>query len=96
MGFIVDRRGDTGLHVIKQPGEVRTASALHPRRRIVWLQRNDGNFAFAEQYHSVSRHEGDLMAEGWATLPPIGLYASAEIAEAEGRAEMSCWSREET
>jgi hypothetical protein len=84
------------LHVIKQLDEVRHASALHPRRRIVLLQRDDGNFAFAEQYHYVSRHGGDILAEGWATLPPTGIYAAAEIAEAEGRAEMSRWSRDET
>ena len=68
--------------------EVEIASAAHPRRRVVVLMRNDGLFAWAEQYHYVSEYEGEVVAEGWHTLTPEGIHASAEIAAAEGRAAM--------
>ncbi|MGA7326423.1 MAG: hypothetical protein WBX25_18535 [Rhodomicrobium sp.] len=81
------------MKIVKELETVQIADAIHPRRRIVILQRDDGHFTFAEQYHSVSEDEGDIMSEGWQTLPPNGVYASAAIAESEGRAAFTRWYR---
>lgn len=83
------------MRIIKVLEEVRISSTLHPRRRIEVLQRDDGCFTFAEQYCYVIQHEGEVIEEGWATLPPTGIYAAAPIAEVEGRAEMSRWCRQD-
>ncbi|WP_414086030.1 hypothetical protein [Rhizobium sp. BR 314] len=56
---------------------------------MVILQREDGLYAYAEQYHYVSQYEGEIIAEGWATLPSDGMYATSQIAEIEGRAAFS-------
>ena len=65
------------------------SAALHPKRRIVVLQREDGLYTYAEQYDYVSNYEGKIIAEGWATLPSDGMYPTSEIAETEGRAAFS-------
>jgi hypothetical protein len=57
-------------------------------RRVVILQRDDGHFTFAEEYSYKSEYEGKVFAEGWAQLPPEGIFASAEIAEAEGQSAL--------
>jgi hypothetical protein len=62
------------------------AEAIHPRRRIVVLRRDDGHFSFSEEYFCVSEYEGEIIACSWERLPPSGLYQTAEIAEAEGLA----------
>ncbi|NTG51697.1 hypothetical protein G6M04_30335 [Agrobacterium rhizogenes] len=64
-------------------------AALHPRRRMVILQREDGFYAFAEQYYYVSQYDGEIIAEGWATLPADGIYANCQMAEIQGRAAFS-------
>lgn len=83
------------MQIIKELEEVELASRSHPdrrtRRRIVVLQRDDGNYTFAEQYYYVSEYNGDAIAKGWQTLRPNGIHATAEIAEAEGRAAFSRW-----
>jgi hypothetical protein len=79
------------VRVIKELEIVEVASATHPRRRIVVLRCDDGYFTFAEQYFFVSEYEGEVIAEGWQMLPPNGVYASATVAEHEGRAAFARW-----
>ena len=55
------------------------------QRRVAIRQREDGYFSFSEQYFYTSEYEGEIIAQGWQQLPPEGIFASAEIAEAEGR-----------
>ena len=74
------------MRVVKEPEIVEVASAIHPRRRVVVLRRDDGHFTFVEQYLFVSEYDGKIIAEGWATLQPNGIYASSTIAEREGQA----------
>lgn len=79
------------MQVVKQLEEVEVAGAVHPRRRVVVLRRHDGNFTFAEQYYFVSEYDGNIVAQGWATLNPHGVYGSAAIAELEARAAFIDW-----
>jgi hypothetical protein len=53
--------------------------------RVVILQRDDGHFTFAEEYFYTRDDEGKFTTSGWARLYPQGIFASAEIAEVEGR-----------
>lgn len=55
------------------------------QRRVAILQRDDGYFTFAEEYFYTSEYEGEIIAQGWARLPSNGIFASAEMAEADGR-----------
>jgi hypothetical protein len=64
---------------------VSSATGKPQKRRVAILQRDDGLFSFVEEYSFSSEHEGAIIAEGWKQLPPEGIYASAEIAEAEGQ-----------
>ena len=70
---------------------------IHPgrreRRRIVVLRRGDGYYTFAEQYFFISEYEGEIITEGWQTLRPNGIYASAAIAESEAREAFARWHR---
>jgi hypothetical protein len=59
------------------------SNAPHKRRRLVVLQRKDGYFSLGEEYHYRSEYEGKVVAEGWARLPPEGLFETIEIATAE-------------
>ena len=61
------------------------SDALHKRRRLVVLQRNDGFFSFAEEYYFQSEYEGEVIAEGWARLPPEGIFETIDIAVTEAR-----------
>ena len=56
------------------------------QRRIAILQRDDGHFSFAEQYFFTSEYEGEIIAEGWHHHRTEGIFESAELAEAAGRA----------
>ena len=76
------------MQIVRELDEVEVASAIHPRRRLVVLLREDGHFSFAEQYHYATRYDGKVVADGWQTLPPDGVYATAAIAEAEGRSAL--------
>jgi hypothetical protein len=58
------------------------------QRRIAILQRDDGHFTFAEEYSYKSKYEGEIIAEGWQRLPPEGIFESAELAEAVGKAAL--------
>lgn len=77
------------MKVVKELEPVEVTGAIHPRRRLVVLQRDDGHFAVAEEYYYVSEYEGEVIAEGWQQHPARGLYATAEIAEKEGRADFN-------
>jgi hypothetical protein len=55
------------------------------QRRVVILQRDDGYFSFAEEYFYTREREGKIIAQGWAQLQSQGIFASAEMAEADGR-----------
>ena len=61
------------------------SDALHKRRRLVVLLRDDGFFSFAEEYYFRSEYEGEAVAEGWARLSPDGIFETVEIAAAEAR-----------
>ncbi|MGA7809887.1 hypothetical protein [Bradyrhizobium sp.] len=63
---------------------VSVATGKPQQRRVAILQRDDGHFTFAEEYAYKSEYEGEIIAEGWRRLPSEGIFASAEIAEAEG------------
>lgn len=77
------------MRIVKELEVAEIGAALHPRRRMVILRREDGLYAHAEQYHYVSQYEGEIISEGWATLPADGIYSSSQIAEIEGRAAFS-------
>ena len=79
------------MKVISELEEAEIPSTLHPRRRMVVLARGDGHFTFAEQYHYTTEWEGKVIAEGWATLPCEGIFATAADAEAEARAAIARW-----
>jgi hypothetical protein len=82
------------MHRVKQLEIIETVSAVTgkpQRRRLVILQRKDGNFSFAEEYFYTSEDEGKIIAEGWQQLPSNGIYDSVETAEAEGRAAFAQW-----
>jgi hypothetical protein len=81
------------VQLVKELEAVDVATAPYPRRRVVVLRRDDGNYSFAEQYFFVSEYEGEIIAEGWQTLPPNGVYVTAAIAETEGRAAFAHWYR---
>jgi hypothetical protein len=57
----------------------------HELRRLVVLERNDGHFSFAEEYYYRTEYDGKIVAEGWARLPPEGIFETVEIAAAEAR-----------
>ena len=67
---------------------VSRATGKPRQRRVVILQRDDGHFTFAEEYSYKSEYEGKIIAEGWARLPSEGVFATAEIAEAEGQSAL--------
>jgi hypothetical protein len=81
------------MRIVKELEIVEVASAIHPRRRVVILRREDLHYTFAEQYFFISEHEGEIVAEGWQTLSSNGIYASAAIAEFEARAAFAGWYR---
>jgi hypothetical protein len=81
------------VEVVKELEIVEVATAFHPRRRIVVLRRDDGHYTFAEQYYFISEYEGEIVTEGWRTLPANGVYPNAAVAESEGRAAFALWHR---
>ena len=89
MGSGVDPSCVTVVLIIKELETADTPAAVHPTRRIVIIQRSDGCFCYAHQYYYVSRYDGEVISEGWCTLPSDGVYADAETAEVEGRREFA-------
>lgn len=81
------------MKIVKELEIVEVRDAIHSKRRIVVLQRDDGYFTFVEEYFYVSEFEGKIIAKGWQQLPPNGIYATAAIAESEGRAAFARWHR---
>ncbi len=79
------------VKIVKELDETEVASALHRRRRMAVLERDDGHFTLAEQYHYATDVDGKVVAEGWATLPSEGIFATAEEAEAEARLAIGRW-----
>jgi len=79
------------MKIVKALETVEVPNNIHPRRRIVVLQRDDGGFTFAEEYYYTSQHDGEIIAEGWARLPPNGIHTTADIAEFEGRNAFARW-----
>lgn len=77
------------MKLVKELAEIEGTGLLHPRRRMVVLQRGDGNFTCVEQYHFISEHEGEVIAQGWASLSPEGIYATVDQAEAEASAALA-------
>jgi hypothetical protein len=54
--------------VVKAVEMFERKGAPHELRRLVVLQRDDGHFAFAEEYHYRTEYDGKVIAEGWARL----------------------------
>jgi hypothetical protein len=54
----------TNVKIVKELETLEVPDAIHPRRRIVVMQRDDGHFTFAEEYFYVSQYEGEIIAEG--------------------------------
>lgn len=73
------------MQVVQELEIVEISHALHSTRRVVILQRKDGFYSYAEQYYYVSEDDGDVVAEGWCTLPAEGIYADLRVAVFEGR-----------
>jgi hypothetical protein len=77
------------MKVVKTLEAINVVSAVTGKpqqRRVAILQRDDGRFTFAEEYFYSNMWEGEIIAQGWARHPSEGIFASAETAEAEGRA----------
>jgi hypothetical protein len=54
------------------------------KRRIVIYKRDDGLFAYREEYHWINDYDKDRPFEGWAKLPPGRSYfASLDVARRE-------------
>jgi len=53
------------MQVVKELEIVEIPDAIHPRRRMVLIQREDGFYAYAEQYYYISRY-------GARSLPKAG------------------------
>lgn len=73
------------MHVVKELEAVEIVPTHKGRRRIVIIERDDGFYAYAEEYHYVSEHDGEIISQGWATLPCDGIFESLQVAETEGR-----------
>jgi hypothetical protein len=71
------------MPIVKIVASFERCHAPHKIRRLVVLQREDGYFSFAEEYYYRSEYEGQVAAEGWARLPPEGIYETMEIATTE-------------
>ena len=58
--------------------------ATHPQRRLTIVTRDSGGFNIVEQYwYRTEDEDGSVIAEGWASLPELGVFADAELAERE-------------
>lgn len=78
------------MQVVKELEIVEIPDAIHPTRRMVLIQREDGYYIYAEQYYYASQYDGEIIAEGWATLPFGGsIYENPQAAVAEARREFS-------
>jgi hypothetical protein len=76
------------MKIVKELGAIDVFSGVPGKpqqRRVVILQRDDGHFTFAEEYFYTRDRAGKFTAAGWARLDPQGIFASAEMAEADGR-----------
>lgn len=77
------------MKIVKELAEIAAPTSLHPRRRAVVMLRDDGHFTFAEQYHHTSEHGRTAIAEGWASLRPEGIFATADEGGAKALAMLS-------
>ena len=73
------------MKIMIELDEVYVPTAQHRRRRMVVVRRDDGHFSYAEQYYYISEWGGEVVAEGWASLPAEGLFATVGDAETEAR-----------
>jgi hypothetical protein len=75
--------------LVMKEGAAADRAHLRQRRRTATAADRDsattGLSSFTEEYFYISKYEGEIIACGWARLPPEGVYASAAIAEVEGR-----------
>jgi hypothetical protein len=79
------------MQIVRELDMVTIVTDRFPKRRVVILLREDGWYAFAEQYYFASLHNEEIVAEGWRTLPARGFYASSAIAETEAMAAFPGW-----
>lgn len=79
------------MRVVKELGEVEMGTTRSGRRRIVIIERDDGFYSYAEEYYYVSEYDGEIISQGWATIPYDGIYETSEIAETEGRLAFRRW-----
>lgn len=76
------------MKLVKVSESIQTISASTGKvqqRRVAILQREDGHFTFAEEYHYKSEYEGEVIAEGWQRLPAEGIFERADAAETASR-----------
>lgn len=58
--------------------------ATHPELRLTIVTRDSGGFSIVEQYcYRTEDADGYVIAEGWASLPGLGVFADVELAERE-------------
>lgn len=81
------------MRVVKELEAVEIAANSKGLRRIIVIERDDGFYTYAEQYHYVSEYDGEIISQGWHTVPHDGIYESSEVAETEGRAAFGRWHR---
>ncbi|GAA0244231.1 hypothetical protein GCM10008965_10310 [Methylorubrum aminovorans] len=77
------------LKIVRTLETIETDSPMHPVRRVVVVERNDGFYCHAQQYYFRSEYEGELISEGWHTISFDGIYETPEMAEIEGRASFA-------
>ena len=74
------------MKIVQKLDIVEVGNTPNPERRVVIIQREDGFYAFAEQYHYTTKHSGEIVVKGWHTLAANGVYADLNVAKNEGRA----------
>lgn len=76
------------MAVTQELDEFEDPTSVHPRRRLVIVQRPDGYYSLAQQYHYRSEFEAKIVAEGWHTLGLEGIFESLDLAKSEAQLTM--------
>lgn len=79
------------MRIVKELEAVEIPNTRKGPRRIIIVERDDGFYTYAEQYHYVSEYDGEIISEGWHTVAHDGIYESSAVAETEGRSAFRRW-----
>ncbi|WP_077104793.1 hypothetical protein [Agrobacterium sp. DSM 25558] len=79
------------MRVVKELEAVEIAAVDKGLRRIIIIERDDGFYAFAEQYYYVSEYDGEIISQGWHTISRNGIFETSQVAETEGRDAFCMW-----